>query len=366
MISQRVIGTALALALVLGAAACDGREPGFALGEPAPDGRPQCSIDQSLILNGGPGKDGIPALTNPKLVAAQDNGADYLLSNDRVIGVVVNNQAIAIPINIGWWHEIVNLDIGTRKVAVTHCPLTGSSLAFDRNAVGGGEFGVSGLLFMNNLIMYDRTTQESLWPQMLRGARCGARNGTALTMLPVIEMTWAGWRSLHPETHVVSSQTGHSRNYRLYPYGDYDRPSNGEVLFPIPFRDSRRPPKERVLGIPGAGGAAIAFPFGALRSIGSTAALHVTVSGAPVVVFWDGTRDAAMAYKPALEGRSLTFEARGDQLRDVETGSNWRIDGRAVGGTLAASQLEPVAEAFVAYWFAWVIFHPDTRLWNAP
>jgi hypothetical protein len=113
-----------------------------------------CSIPQNLIFNGGPGKDGIPALTNPPMGRHGDPGIEYLDDQDRVVGFFLDGQATAIPLNIFWWHEIVNLTAGDGAVAVTHCPLTGSSIAFDRAAVGGAEFGVSGLLYKNNLVMY--------------------------------------------------------------------------------------------------------------------------------------------------------------------------------------------------------------------
>jgi hypothetical protein len=80
------------------------------------------------------------------------------------------------------------------------------------NGAPGAEFGVSGLLYRNNLIIYDRNTEESLWPQMARGARCGVRHGSDLVMFPTVEMTWTGWRALHPRTRVVSSETEFDRS----------------------------------------------------------------------------------------------------------------------------------------------------------
>ncbi|MBI4408356.1 MAG: DUF3179 domain-containing protein [Gemmatimonadetes bacterium] len=333
-----------------------------------PGGGPQssaeCSIPQSAIFDGGPGKDGIPALTDPEFVPAESPRASYLRDADRVIGVVIGGEPLAIPLNIGWWHEIVNLDRGGLQLAVTYCPLTGSSIAFDRTPLGGGAFGVSGLLYLNNLIMYDRTSSESLWPQMLRQAGCGPRNGTRLSHYPVIEMSWAGWKSLYPNTLVIGSATGYSRNYRSNPYGSYDQLNNRDLLFPIPRVDTRRPLKERVLGIPGEAGGGIAFPYGALDAGAAVRAVHATAAGGAVVVFWDRSRQAAMAFRPLAEGRRLSFEARDGRLVDVETGSTWQVDGRAVTGPLAGQRLEPVAEAFVAFWFGWAAFHPDTRLWT--
>ena len=327
---------------------------------PEPTGT--CIVPTDLFADGGVGKDGIPALTNPTLVEADRAG--YLTDDSRVIGLVIDGSAIAVPHNILWWHEIVNFRF-SRSLAVTYCPLTGSSMAFNRLSSGGGEFGVSGLLFQNNLTMYDRTARESLWPQMNRQAACGPRVGTRLEMFPIIEMTWAGWKALHPDTKVISSNTGHQRNYTPdgYPYGSYELPHNPTLLYPIPL-DERRLPKERVLGIPDLDGG-IAFPFFALDEAGPVRAVHETVGGEPIVVFWDRERIGAMAYRPFAEGQALTFEARDDRLIDVETGSEWRLDGLAVAGPLLGAQLEPVAEAYVAFWFAWAAFQPQTRLWEA-
>ena len=324
-----------------------------------------CTIPQQFIADGGPGKDGIPALTNPQLVPADDPLATYVRPEDRVVGIVLGAEVIAVPLNIGWWHEVVNLDRGNLRVAVTHCPLTGSSLAFDRAAVGGAQFGVSGLLYLNNLMLYDRNTGESLWPQMSRGARCGDRAGTGLTMVPAIEMTWAGWRSLHPTTRVVSGNTGHSRDYQSYPYGNYADPNNSQLLSPIPELDTRRPPKERVLGIILPDGSNLALPFIEMELLpGAVAALPVTVGSTPAVVFWDDARQAAAAYAPNANGQALTFRVEGADLVDNQTNSRWTVDGRAVSGALAGQRLTQVAENYVAYWFAWAAFHPQARLWS--
>ena len=322
-----------------------------------------CSIPQSQILNGGPGKDGIPALNNPTFVPVGGAGTGYLQDTDRVVGIVLESGPLALPLNIFWWHEIVNLEEGNSAISVTHCPLTGSSMAFDRAVVEGARFGVSGLLFQNNLIMYDRNTGESLWPQMLRGARCGPADGTALPMVPVIEMTWEGWRTLHPNTHVISGNTGYGRDYTSYPYGSYDNPGNSSLLFGGSV-DDRRPPKERVLGIPlGSGG--VAFPYGALEETGPVAAVHTDLQGEPHVVLWDRDRQAAMAYRPRIDGEDLTFSVALGQIVDDQSGSVWGVDGVAIQGPMAGKRLEPISDAFVAFWFAWPTFYPDIDIWSA-
>ena len=320
----------------------------------------------------GAGRDAIPSLTNPNLVAADDVRADYLLPTDRVIGIKVGSEYLAFPHNVLWWHEIVNMsDLG---LAITYCPLTGSSMVFSNAAAAGAEFGVSGLLFENNLVMFDRSAsgvEESLWPQMLRVGRCGAAEGQSLTMYRSIEIEWEDWVALHPDTRVLSRETGFNRNYQLYPYGNYEEESNPFTLMPLgPNLDGRRPPKERVLGIPfeDEGGRARVFPFGSLRLAGDLAVVQETVgvpgSENPIVVFWDSDAAAAAAFRPQVGSQDLTFEVTNGAFVDLETESQWNIDGEALSGPLAGSTLPIVTEAYVSFWFAFARFFPNLDLWR--
>ncbi|MBL0889056.1 MAG: DUF3179 domain-containing protein [Gemmatimonadaceae bacterium] len=325
----------------------------------------ECTVPRQFIADGGPGKDGIPALTNPAMVSPTNPAAQYLRHDDRIIGLQIGDEFIAVPLNIGWWHEVVNLNRGSLRLSITHCPLTGSSLVFNRSAVDGAEFGVSGLLFMNYLMLYDRAEPSSLWPQMSRGARCGSRAGTTLPMFPSVEMSWLGWRTLHPQTVVVSENTGHVRNYRSYPYGDYAREDNAGLLAPAPAIDARRPPKERVLGIVLEERGSLALPFGAMRTRGARASIPVVVGGESLVVLWDGARETAAAFAPRVDSQQLSLRVVGESWRDDETGSAWTVDGIATDGPLAGQRLTQPAGSFVAYWFAWAAFYPDAALWIA-
>ncbi len=326
----------------------------------------QCSISESELFSGGPGPDGIPSLQNPEFVAAAAPGAAYLRDTDRVVGFLADGEAWAVPHNIGWWHEIVNLDFPSGlQLAVTYCPLTGSSLTFDREAVRGATLGVSGLLFQNNLVMFDRNDPSSLWFQMMRGSRCGPDDGTRLSMHPSIETTWAGWQELYPDTRVVSGNLQMGRNYQLYPYGDYEE--TPRLLFPQGSLDSRRFVKERTLGIPEDDGrSGILFPFDLLRNVeaGPVTVATTQARGGEAVVFWDERVEGAMAFRPVSEGMALTFHVDDDRIIDAETGSEWQVDGVAKEGELAGRRLDPIPEAYVAFWFAWVAFHPEAELWE--
>jgi hypothetical protein len=323
-----------------------------------------CSVPESDILDGGVGLDGIPSIQAPVWVAPDNPEADYLEPSDRVIGLMVDGRPVAIPHNILWWHEIVNLDLADgQRLAVTYCPLTGTSMVFDRTPVGGATLGVSGLLFRSNLVMYDRRDDQSLWPQMKRGARCGPADGTELPMVAALELRWEAWRWFHPDTEVMGSEQGMARNYQLYPYGDYERLNNAQTLVPLGGLDRRRPPKERILGLPTFGDDGIAFPFLALNELGPRAVAHPDAAPDQVVVFWDRFSQAAMAYRPEVDGRTVTFQVDDGRILDSATGSEWRVDGVAVEGPLTGHVLEAIDDAYVAFWFAWADFHRGTELW---
>jgi hypothetical protein len=293
--------------------------------------------------------------------------AEYLREFDRVIGIEIAGEFLAVPHNILWWHEIVNLDDYGIPIAVSYCPLTGSSMVFDRSAVNGADFGVSGLLWRNNLIMFERRNDgatESWYPQFMRGARCGPRDGEDLPMYPSTEMRWDAWKALHPEAKVVSGVQGYGRNYRSYPYGNYEAINNGETLFPSEEHDRRRPPKERVLGIPRNNGFGMAFPFTELHDLGDQAVVHDDVQGTrDIVVFWSTEAETAVAFTPSVNGQALTFEARDGGYFDVENGSEWNLQGQAISGPLEGSALSLVPEAFISFWFAWSTFHPNTGIY---
>ena len=320
-----------------------------------------CTIPTSRLVSGCQGgADCIPSIDgitpgDDRLVAPQ--GTASLSDSSRVIGMVVGDRALAVPHSILWTHEIVNVDDwGGRSFAITYCPLTGSSLAFDRSVIDGAEFGVSGLLFDNNLVMYDRRDSQSLWPQMSRRATCGANVGASLSMVPLVEMQWDRWRQLHPDTRVVSDGGGFDRPY---PYGNYESP-NTDPLVDMPV-DTRRAPKERVLGLPNGSGGGIALPFGELAKSGDVSVVRVPAGGTQATVFWSEDAQAARAFET-----SRSFSVRDGQIVDDATGSVWSVEGRAIEGSLAGegAQLTPLDTGYVAFWFAWAAFQPDTVIWT--
>jgi len=265
----------------------------------------------------GGGADCIPSLPNtgPPTGALAwtrpgESGADYLDNDDLVIGTFFDRLPRAYPHNILWWHEIANDRAGELDYSVTFCPLTGSGVVWGNNGKVT-SLGVSGNLFNSNLVMYDHAT-GSLWPQLWMGAVSGSEEGTWLEALPTTETTWGNWKKLHPETLVLSDDTGFSRNYRAYPYGDY-RTNNSDtfrVTNPLPD-DDLYPRKAMALGLMDRpSGAARAYVHSDLADVGPRSAINDTFIGQPVVVIYEQASQLAIAFVARdPDGNILTFDA---------------------------------------------------------
>ncbi|WP_339715587.1 DUF3179 domain-containing protein [uncultured Sneathiella sp.] len=183
------------------------------------------AIDFSEIRNGGVGKDAIPSIDNPKFIPAAE--ADHLNPTEPVIGVAINGEARAYPLQVLMWHEIVNDELGGVPIAVTFCPLCNASIVFDRriNHSENGEirleFGTTGKLRNSDLVMYDRQT-ESWWQQFTGEAIVGELMGVELDMIPVRIESFAKFRDRHPEGQILIPQDEKFRRYGMNPYQGYD------------------------------------------------------------------------------------------------------------------------------------------------
>jgi hypothetical protein len=295
----------------------------------------------AFLLSGGPGKDGIPAIDQPRFTDAASADA-YLDAEDIVFGVYHQGQARAYPQRILVWHEIVNDTLGDDRLSITYCPLTATAVGFRR---GDTSLGVSGKLLNSNVVMYDRAS-DSHWSQIAGVAIDGPAKGRRLEEVRVIWTTWTKWKARHPQTKVLTRDTGALRNYRRDPYGSYS-PLQGYyaepyVMFPLMHRDTRLPEKQMILGFRSEG-AAIAVDKAHLRR---QQALHVQQGGEHFLIIDDEQLDTGWVYRSAapihLDLAGLRFTAAGPQVAGLE-------------------ELEPV-NAFEAMWFAWYAFYPLTVL----
>ena len=307
-------------------------------------------INETFIRWGCPGKDCIPSINNPKMVKADSDELSYLENSDLVVGVKKGEDCYAFPHKILDWHEVVNMD----GYSVSYCPLTGSAI----HIVDDRGFGVSGLLFNSNLIMYDKTS-DSYWPQMLLKSAAGKFRGEGLILNRSIETTWGTWRKLFPETYAVSSQTGYSRNYNVYPYGDYKNSS--AIAYPLENSDDRLPAKERVIGFLNSE-MAKAYPVANFDTI---SVVHDTVREERIVLFASSVDNLAALYKTNRKFSVKEYDVENGVVlfTDDETGSEWNILGEAVSGELKGEVLMYL-NSYISYWFSWAAFYPQTDLWE--
>ena len=242
------------------------------------------SISLQEIKSGGPGKDGIPAIDQPKFESvATDRASGWIKSlsdNEPVITVVVNGDARAYPIRILIWHEIVNDTVGGIPLSVTYCPLCNSSLVFDRR-IGSQvlDFGTTGLLRKSDLVMYDRQT-ESWWQQFTGEAILGQYNGAKLKFLPSRIESVAHFFERYPAGRVLVPEDPQFRNYGMNPYLKYDEAGTWPFLFdgdPPPGVDAM----ERVIAVEIEDGKDAAWTLTALRDTGEIRAGDLVLRWTP-------------------------------------------------------------------------------------
>ena len=311
------------------------------------------SIPLKEIRHGGPPKDGIPALTRPEVLIASE--ANYLKDTDVVLGLSLSDVARAYPIGIMNWHEIVNDSIGSVSVAITFCPLCGTGIAF-RADVGGRvlEFGVSGLLYNSDLLMYDRGTDKpNLWAQALGEAVVGPNTGAQLEILPMTQTTWGEWRRTHPLTTVLSTNTGHNRNYARDPYAGYELSAG--LFFPVGQEDGRLHPKALVLGVR-MNGVSKAYP---IKSLQEKQVLNDSVGGESIVLVTSPDSEAVRVYL----SKGQRFEGTSDNILSADKGEQWKMLEDILTNPRTGEELKRHGEVFVSFWFGWFTFYPDTLLY---
>lgn len=269
------------------------------------------------IKDGGPPKGGIPAIDHPKFVAGSKT---RLKNNSRILGVFHNDIAKAYPISILNYHEIVNDFFGNDPVVITYCPLCGSGIAFDSKIKGKAKtFGVSGLLYNSDVLLYDRQT-ESLWSQLMLKSVSGPMVGEVLSMLHTENTTWEKWNEKHPNTLVLSYDTGYNRDYDKNPYPNYE--SSTSVFFPVSDQNPLFHPKEYILGIE-INGKFKAYPFSELEK-SKNGVVHETFQGQALEIVYDAKHKSAEI-----------FDSSGKPVPSITN-----------------------------YWFAWYAFHPATAVYQ--
>jgi len=251
----------------------------------------QSAIDLSEIMSGGPPKDGIPAIDDPRFKMV-DQITD-LGPQEPVIALTLNGVAKAYPLRVLMWHEIANDTIGGVPVIVTYCPLCNASLAFNRRVNERFlDFGVSGKLRHSDLIMYDRQT-ESWWQQFLGEAIVGKMTGVSLKRLPSRVIPFSEFRKAYPNGLVLIPPEPHARLYGENPYVKYDGSA-----WPFLFRGDYDGPVSPLAYVVAVG--PHAWPLDAIRKAGR-------IEHARIVITWQEGMNSALDARRIDQGRDLGY-----------------------------------------------------------
>jgi hypothetical protein len=275
------------------------------------------TVPLEFVKDGGPPRDGIPSIDNPEFINISD--ADFLNNYDRILGVYFNGVPKAYPVRILNFHEIVNDEFKGHPVVVTFCPLCGSGLAFDAMIEGNKRtFGVSGLLYNSDVLLYDRQS-ETLWSQILSEAVAGQLAGKKLETIQTYNTSWKNWKDQYPNTVVLSTNTGFSKDYSRDPYPEYY--VSEKVWFPVLNTSDAMHPKAKILGLE-INGNYKAYPFSELQK--SKGIIQDNVDGQDLLIHYNKKEESA--YITDADNRIIT--------------------------------------STTLFWFAWVAFHPDTEIYS--
>ena len=315
-------------------------------------GEPLIRLDE--IVWGGVRQDGIPPLRDPAMIAGGDAG--YLEDDHIVFGISVNGDARAYPKRILGWHEMFVDVVGGVPVAGVYCTLCGTViLYFTEHAGVNHALGTSGFLYRSNKLMYDQATQ-SLWSTMWGTPVVGplVGKGIALDRGSVVTTTWGEWRRRHPDTKVLSLETGHIRNYdEGAAYREYF--ATDELMFQVPALDTRLKNKDEVFTVLLAAHPdrplAISADFLAAKPVH-----HDAIEDTALVVLTDPS-GANRAYA----SEDVTFTGYdGDRTAQDSSGTTWTMDEHAL--TAADGRVLHRVPAQRAFWFGWYGAFPHTRL----
>ena len=326
-------------------------------------------IEPFEIEWGGVAPDGIPPLEFPPSIPAEE--ADYLESHERVFGVSINGEHRAYPLRIMNPHEMANDVLGGEPISLAYCTLCGAGIAYSGkfNDIET-TFGTSGFLYRSNKIMYDRETL-SLWNQELGQPVIGelADSGIQLDFFPTLLTTWGEWKNTHPDTTVLSLNTGVYQPGRYFPEDNpnatyYQYFNTPETMFPVWLRDDSLEAKDVVLGVR-IGEAAKAYPVTALQT---DRVVNDVLGETNIVVLASELSQAAKAYERGDQefSRLQDDTSTGIPMKVVDrNGHEWNVTEEALVNAADSSQTLARIPTHSSFWFGWFAFYPDTELYES-
>lgn len=303
------------------------------------------------LLAGGPPKDGIPPIDEPKYITVE--ASNYLNDLEKVFVYEADEGVFIYPQRILVWHEIVNDVIDGHMVSITYCPLTGSTICYHpTDGYPENTYGTSGSLLNSNLVMYDRAT-DSYFPQILGIGITDDLKAVELSSNPIHWANWIDAKTAYPDAKVLSLETGFFRDYESDPYGSYLPDSDrtyykaGGPIFPVLNQSSTFLEKKVVVGVKHNNAVLAIDP----DKVNASKVIHFEIDDLGAVAFYDETLKTVRVFDASNQSFTPT---EGGFLNQDDVFFSYK-------GVSENQILEPITY-FDVMWFAWYAFYPETEV----
>jgi len=321
--------------------------------------------------------DEIPPIDSPKFLE-RTKAVKFYFEHEPVIAIEKNGSAKAYPLSVLMYHEIVNDNLGELPILVTYCPLCNAGIVFDRRLTFEGktyllDFGVSGMLRKSDLVMWDRQT-ESWWQQLMGEALVGKLAGAELSFINSQIISVSEFFEAWPEGLMLSTETGHTREYGTNPYTGYDDKGISQPRLFEGKVDTRLPAMERVIDI-NINGKYKIYP---LSIVSDKQVINDSFQGEPIVIFYTEKTVSVLdenniassknvgsstAFDPRVDNKTLIFRKVNNEFKDTDTESTWTITGKCTEGYFKDRKLRTLRHGN-HFAFAWFAFYPDSEIYE--
>jgi hypothetical protein len=267
---------------------------------------------------------------------------------DLVVGITLNGESKAYPIELIGYHHQVRDTVGDEPVMVTYCTVCRTGRIFKPVVNGKPEnFRLVGMDHFN--AMFEDETTGSWWQQATGEAVTGPLKGTVLAEVLSEQMSLQAWISRHPDTWILQPDSIFSEEYKGLK--NYDE---GKSKGPLTRRDSLSwNDKSWVVGVQ-VGRSARAYDW---NDLATSRVLNDTLGGTALVVAIEG--DSSSFHVWRRDTLRFTIEPLQDVLKDIQTHSTWNWKGECTEGPLKGASL-PVVQSYQEFWHSWSTFHPQT------
>jgi hypothetical protein len=272
-----------------------------------------------------------------------------------IIGVVIDGQAKAYPIQLIGYHHQVKDTIGKTPVMITYCTVCRSGRVYSPIVNGKQEsFRLVGMDHFN--AVFEDATTKSWWQQATGIAITGPLKGYALKEFPSMQMTLDAWLRQYPKSLVMKPDTIFMDNY--FRLEDYDR---GTMQSSLVRRDSASWQRN-------------SWIVGVMNNFSSKAydwnelvqkkIIQDSMERLPILLTIENDTASFHVYDRRVDDSVLSFQIAGnnDLLVDEKTHSSWNMDGVCINGLLKGKKLLPV-QSYNEFWHSWQTFHKNGKIY---